>query len=152
MLLEIDALIGQYGSDAMSMYALQAMAPTLSIWHQPRASRGRATVRAISAPRLLPIPRPMRNTPRMIENVYVLAPNSRLSSRVQITSAASAQKPESAMATNTTAASMPGATPAVADPADWTAADPGERDAIASPSSPTAALKPTATIVAVVMS
>ena len=99
MLLEIDALIGQYGSDVSSMCALHAIAPTFNSWHQPSATRGRAMLFAMSDPRLLPMPRPMRNTARMIENVYVLAPNSRLRMRVQTTSAASAQKPDSAIAT-----------------------------------------------------
>src|SRR5688500_12559446 len=52
-------------------------------------------------PMLLPMPRPMRNTARISENVYVEAPNSRLSNRVQITCAANAQKPDNAIATYT---------------------------------------------------
>ncbi len=90
----IDALMGQYGSDVRSMCALQAIAPTFSNWHHPSATRGRAMFFAMSEPRLLPMPSPMRKTPRMSENVYVLAPNNRLRMRVQTTSAASAQKPD----------------------------------------------------------
>jgi len=60
---------------------------------------------AISAPMLLPIPSPIRNTARMIEKVYVLAPNSRLRIRVQMTSAASAQNPDRAIAMYTVATS-----------------------------------------------
>ena len=65
----IDVLIGQYGSELISMYALQAIAPTFSSWHQPSATRGRSMLFAMSEPRLLPMPRPMRKTARMIENV-----------------------------------------------------------------------------------
>ena len=65
----IDVLIGQYGSDSSSMYALHAIAPTLSSWHQPRAMRGRSTLFAMIDPRLLPMPRPIRNTARINENV-----------------------------------------------------------------------------------
>ena len=67
-LVEIAGLMGQYGNDAISRYAAQAIAAQSSIWHQPRATRGRGDVRAIDAPTLLPMPRPSRNTPRISEN------------------------------------------------------------------------------------
>ena len=69
MLLLIDVLMGQYGSDSISMYALHAMAPTLSSWHHPSAMRGRSTLFAMIDPRLLPMPRPIRKTARINENV-----------------------------------------------------------------------------------
>ena len=68
-LLEIAGLIGQYGSDCVSMYALHASATQISIWHQPSARRGRAMRAAMAEPRLLPMPRPSRNTARISENV-----------------------------------------------------------------------------------
>ena len=71
----------------------------MSSWHQPSATRGRSTVFAMIDPRLLPMPRPIRNTARISENVYVDAPNNRLSTRVQMTCAANAQNPDKAMAT-----------------------------------------------------
>src|SRR5688500_8093181 len=51
------------------------------------------------------MPRPIRNTARMSENVYVDAPNNRLRTRVQMTCAAKAQNPDSAIATYTRALS-----------------------------------------------
>jgi hypothetical protein len=69
MLVVIDGLIGQYGSDCVSMQAVHAIAPHSSIWHQPSASRGRAMRAAIEDPMLLPIPRPSRNTARISEKV-----------------------------------------------------------------------------------
>src|SRR4029079_8217268 len=66
---EIDGLIGQYGSDCVSMYAVHAIATQSSIWHHPSAGRGRAMRPAIADPRLLPIPSPSRKTARMSENV-----------------------------------------------------------------------------------
>jgi len=65
----IEGLIGQYGSDSVSMYDVHAMAAQSNIWHQPRASRGRARRPASDAPTLLPIPSPKRNTARISENV-----------------------------------------------------------------------------------
>ena len=65
----IDGLIGQYGSDSVSMYAAQAIAPHSSSWHQPSAARGDALSRAISDPTVLPMPRPTRNTARISEKV-----------------------------------------------------------------------------------
>ena len=68
-------------------------------WHQPSATRGRATRRASSDPIVLPMPRPTRNTARISENVYVVAPKSSDRMRVQTTSAPSAVMPDSAIAT-----------------------------------------------------
>ncbi len=99
MLVEIDGLIGQYGSDSVSMYAVQAMAAHSSIWHQPSARRGRAVRAAIDDPMLLPMPSPRRNTARISEKVYTVAPKSSESVRVQITSAPSAVRPERPIAT-----------------------------------------------------
>ena len=45
------------------------------------------------------MPSPMRKTARISEKVYAVAPKSSDSSRVQITSAPSAVRPDSAMAT-----------------------------------------------------
>src|ERR1700687_3174705 len=94
----MDGLIGQYGSDLLRMTAVQAMAAHSSSWHHARAMRGRASPRPSAEPRLLPMPMPVRNTARMSENVYVVAPNSSDSVRVQRTSAASAVSPDSPMA------------------------------------------------------
>ena len=58
-----------------------------------------AVRRTTRAPAALPKPRPTRNTARISEKVYVVAPNSSESRRVQVTSAPSAVKPESAIAT-----------------------------------------------------
>ncbi len=69
MLVVIDVLMGQYGSDFSSMYALHAMAPTFSNWHHPSATRGRVTPFAMTDPRLLPMPSPMRKTARISEKV-----------------------------------------------------------------------------------
>src|SRR5579864_5753578 len=78
------------------MTAVQAIAAHSSNWHHARAMRGRASPRA--EPKLLPMPIPVRNTARMSENVYVVAPNSSDRVRVQRTSAASAVSPDSPMA------------------------------------------------------
>src|SRR5262249_8469136 len=96
-----DGLIGQYGRDWLSTYDVHAIPTHSSNSHQPSASRGRVTRDAIADPTLLPMPRPNRKTARMSENVYVVAPKSSESSRVQITSAASAVKPDSAITTYT---------------------------------------------------
>ena len=66
---EMDGLIGQYGSDSVSWYAAHAIAPHNSSWHQPSARRGDAVPRAIAAPTVLPMPRPSRNTARISEKV-----------------------------------------------------------------------------------
>src|SRR5262245_49674084 len=92
-----DGLIGQYGSDRLSTYAVHAIAAHNSTGHHPSATRGLAIRDAIADPTLLPIPRPKRNTARISENVYVVAPKSRERSRVQMTSAASAVKPDNAI-------------------------------------------------------
>src|SRR5262252_8312130 len=85
-----DGLIGQYGSDWLTTYAVQAMHAHSASWHQPSASRGRATRDAIADPTVLPMPRPKRNTARISENVYVVAPKSSDRRRVHTTSEASA--------------------------------------------------------------
>ena len=95
---EIDGLIGQYGKESLRRNAVQAIAGHSSSWHQARATRGRARPRPSTEPRLLPMPMPVRNTARMSENVYVVAPNSSDRVRVQRTSAASAVSPDSPMA------------------------------------------------------
>src|ERR1700730_18380012 len=74
-LVEIDGLIGQYGSESLRMNAVHAMAPHSSSWHHARAMRGRESPRPSADPRLLPMPMPVRNTAMMSENVYVVAPN-----------------------------------------------------------------------------
>src|SRR5688572_612144 len=84
---EIDGLIGQNGSDALVAYAAQASAMHNPTWHQPSAKRAFVPPRAIAAPRLLPMPRPTRNTARMSENVYVVAPRRSDNIRVQMTCA-----------------------------------------------------------------
>src|SRR5688572_6533154 len=67
---EIEGLIGQNGSDALVAYAAHASAAQRPTWHQPRAMREDcAPPRASAAPRLLPMPRPTRNTARSSENV-----------------------------------------------------------------------------------
>src|SRR5437868_10672417 len=81
-----------------SMYAVHATAPASSIWLQPSADRARPERRASSDPTALPPPKPTRNTARIIEKVYTVAPSISPSRRVQITSAPSAQAPERAMA------------------------------------------------------
>ena len=68
-LLDVDGSIGQYGSDCVSMYADQAMAPASSICTQASARRGRAMLRDSAEPTLLPMPRPKRNTARISEKV-----------------------------------------------------------------------------------
>src|SRR5689334_23333362 len=94
---EIDGLIGQYGSEAFSTCAVHAIAAQRSSWHDASASRGRARLRARADPTLLPMPRPTRKAARISENVYTVAPKSRDSVRVHTTSAASAVNPESAI-------------------------------------------------------
>jgi hypothetical protein len=66
---EIDGLIGQYGSDSVFMYAAHAIAAQMPSWHQPSARRGDVLSRAVIAPAVLPMPRPTRNTARINENV-----------------------------------------------------------------------------------
>src|SRR5262249_28774732 len=96
-LVEIDGLIGQYGSESVTMYDVHAKHAQSINWQKPSATRGRFKPRAIADPRLLPIPRPTRNTARIIENVYVVAPKMSERFRVQITSAASAVRPDNAV-------------------------------------------------------
>ena len=65
----IDGLIGQNGSESVSMYEVHAIAAHSSIWHQPSARRGRSTRPASAEPMLLPIPSPKRKTARISEKV-----------------------------------------------------------------------------------
>src|ERR1700730_10411437 len=74
-------------------------------WQTPSATRGRTTDLAAKAPALLPIPNPTRNTARINENVYTVAPIMVASSRVQTTSAPRAHMPEIPMTTYTVLAS-----------------------------------------------
>src|SRR4051812_17750325 len=92
------------------MIADQAMAAVKSHWQTPSATRAVVARRARSAPRLLPIPRPVRNTARIKEKVYTVAPSISDSRRVQTTSAPSADIPERAIARYT--AQAPAARPA----------------------------------------
>ena len=80
------------------MTAVQAMAAVKSHWQAPSATRAVAARRARNAPRLLPIPRPIRNTARIKEKVYTVPPSTSESRRVQTTSAPSADIPERAIA------------------------------------------------------
>lgn len=60
---------GQYGSEPAIIQAAQPIPATSNAWQRARASRGRTTEREMSEPAVLPRPRPMRNTARMMENV-----------------------------------------------------------------------------------
>ena len=93
------------------MTAVQAMAAVRSHWQAPSATRADPARRARSAPRLLPIPRPVRNTARIKEKVYTVPPSISDSRRVQTTSAPSADIPERAIARYT--AQAPAARPRV---------------------------------------
>src|SRR5215831_817290 len=94
-------LTGQYGRTFVIEYAAHAIAPVSSNWQTPSARRGFFAVRAMADPPVLPKPRPRRNAARISEKVYVVAPRSSDSRRVQTASAASAVAPESAMVTYT---------------------------------------------------
>src|SRR4051794_28664141 len=74
------------------------MAAVRSHWQAPSAASADAARRARNAPRLLPIPRPIRKTARIKEKVYTVAPSISESRRVQTTSAPSADIPERAIA------------------------------------------------------
>ena len=74
-LVEREGLIGQFGSELVIIHATQAAVAANNIWQKPSNSRGRVVVRDKNEPALLPIPSPIRNTARMIENVYTVAPN-----------------------------------------------------------------------------
>ena len=91
-------LMGQNGILLEIMYAVHAMPAASSAWHQPSAARGEVT-RSTHDPHRLPIARPTRNTARITEKTYTVAPSSIPSTRVQTTSAPSAPAPESAMVT-----------------------------------------------------
>src|SRR5438270_13183429 len=105
------------------MTAVHAIAAVRSHWQAPSATRAVAARRARSAPRLLPIPRPVRNTARIKEKVYTVAPSISDSRRVQTTSAPSADIPERAIARYT--AQAPAARPVLSSVAgsdgksDW---------------------------------
>ncbi len=68
-------------------------------WHHPSASSRPRSLRDEREPLPLPSARPIRNTARMMENTYTVAPISMPMSRVQTTSAPSALAPESPMVT-----------------------------------------------------
>jgi hypothetical protein len=68
-LVDSDGSIGQNGSDRASTSAAHATAPARSAWQPASRIRGLTGPRPTNDPRLLPIPRPTRNTARMIENV-----------------------------------------------------------------------------------
>src|SRR6185369_6462187 len=145
-----DGLMGQNGSDWLSTYAVHAIEAQSSNWHQPSAVRGRARRDAMADPTLLPMPRPKRNTARMSENVYVVAPKSNESSRVQMTSAASAVNPDSAMTTYTPTA--PVARAGLVSSSIESTPLYGATLAISRPPSATATLMATATYVAIAVS
>src|SRR4029434_127399 len=65
---EIDGLMGQNGSDAPVAYAAHARATQSPTCVHPSAMRGLLDPRATAAPKLLPIPRPVRNTARPTHN------------------------------------------------------------------------------------
>src|SRR4051794_1143176 len=80
------------------MTAVQAMAAVNSHWQAPSAPCADRARRASEDPRPLPIPRPIRNTARISEKVYTVAPSISESRRVQTTSAPSADIPDRAIA------------------------------------------------------
>src|SRR5215470_8814460 len=90
-------LIGQYGSELFVMNADHAIATINRAWQMPRSLRGLVLQRDMAEARLLPMPRPVRKTARMIENAYTLTPNSIDNNRVQITSAPRAAIPDRPM-------------------------------------------------------
>ena len=51
------------------MEAVQAIAAVSSHWQSPSATAGNGSVAPGTHPTLLPMPRPSRNTARMMENV-----------------------------------------------------------------------------------
>ena len=87
------------------------MAAVRSHWQAPSTARADADRRTRNAPRLLPIPRPVRNTARIKEKVYTVPPSNSESRRVQTTFAPSADIPERAIARYT--AQAPAARPAL---------------------------------------
>src|SRR5262249_3980782 len=72
--LEIEGSIGHQGNDSVNIYAAQAMVAQSRTWHQARATRGRFIWWDSEEPIVLPIPRPIRKTATIIENVYTVAP------------------------------------------------------------------------------
>ena len=112
--------------------------------------RGLVRLRVSIEPTPLPIPSPIRNTARMIENVYTVAPRISDKILVQITSAPNADMPDRAMATYTdhfSAAAVPAASPSWVSPVRCVATD-----AMASPITATMALMVAATYVATITS
>src|SRR5437867_3429943 len=97
-LVERSGLMGQYGRESAIMYAVQAIPRVRRSWHQPSASRG-FTVRDTHDPPTLPIASPIRNTARMMENTYTVAPSIIPMRRVHTTSAPSAHAPDTAIVT-----------------------------------------------------
>ena len=91
---ESSGRIGQYGSEFEIMNAVQAIAATSSHWQTPSANRADAARRVRNAPRPPPIPRPIRKTARINENVYTVPPSINDSNRVQTTSAPRADMPD----------------------------------------------------------
>ncbi len=148
-LVESAGFTGQYGRPVVSDRAAQRMAPTSSPWQTPSAARAVASDRAAAEPTALPMPRPSRNTARMSENVYTVAPSSSDSRRVHTTSAPRAVMPEIPMAIMTGQAAPRAASPSPARSAggSWPAA----RDRANAPSA-TATLTAAADTVATVAS
>jgi len=83
--------------DIAIMYAPHAVPNARRSCSHPSVARGCLESRASQEPTTLPTPSPARNTPRMIENAYVVAPNIKDSRRVHTTSEPRAVRPESAM-------------------------------------------------------
>src|ERR1043166_3648945 len=148
-LVESSGLTGQKGSDCETWNAVHATAIASSNWLQPSSARGLRAVRAASEPARLPMPSPTRNTARIIEKVYTVAPSISPSKRVQITSPPSAVAPEIAIVTYTgqAPAAITGAVAASVGGASF-----GARLAIAKLASATATLIAAAAKVAVVIS
>src|SRR5262245_60968918 len=94
-----EGLIGQYGRERASTYAVQAIAAQKRTWHRPKTHCGRFSQRAMTAPALLPIPIPSKKTASMSEKVYTVPPKRSDRWRVQITPATNAVIPVRAVDT-----------------------------------------------------
>src|SRR5690242_4578446 len=92
---------GQEGRELLVMYADHAIAAIRNTWDKARSHLGFLLQRDIAEALLLPMPRAVRKTARMIEKAYTDAPNSIESRRFQITSAPSAAIPDSDIAAYT---------------------------------------------------
>jgi hypothetical protein len=68
-LLESQGFTGQNGRESPRSTAAHTTARPASAWADASATRGCRRRRDIADPTLLPIPRPARNTARMIEKV-----------------------------------------------------------------------------------